>query len=537
MPSRTREIPQPGGSTLTVTECQHCDGCWIVVEAVSSLRKNITMPATEAPKPNSGSSNDHARLSPSDAKRWLKCKAAIAFEKENEDRIFEMDVQSVIRLTPYLKSLPPEEVFPHEVRAMRWARDVGQGKVKAADLTPEQKTDIRRSEGSEYSREGTRAHEFATHIFAGTKTLADIPEEFRQPVGYYIEFCQALLTSPDEPFFAETKVPLFYDRESTGTRDFCIVRNDRVIINDYKHGQGELVDAVENPQCTIYGLSTIEDLEASGMYEFDPDTLVEIWIIQPRHHADLPAKQWVATLAELRAFRDEIQAAHDQIVEGRDLTFHPADDTCKWCKCKAFCPARAEALTAVLDGPDYSGFDLLADLPDIGEIEGTTTKKEFNARPAEEKVNLRLGDRAPLSDETLIAIRQNKTAMIEWIEDVCELVDNRVLAGDKFAEGKLKIVMGVQGDREWADKEAADKLLASRLKVDQRYEKKLLGPAKIEKLIDLKKETPRFRASFLDLITRSPARRAVASADDKREAVSSIIDDLPDLDMPEGMMD
>lgn len=512
---RIVEEPYAEGRVMCLEHQLHSDGNWITIAA------NVIPMSTATPL--TGSSAVHARLAPSDAKRWLTCTRSISFEKENEDRVFEMAVQSVRRLIPYLKSLPPEEVFPHEGRAMRWIKDLAEGRT----LTDEQKKDIWKSEGSEYAREGTRAHEFATRIFSGEITLEDIPEDFRQPVGFYVDFCKAQLLTPDETMIVETKVPLFYDPNSTGTRDFCIVRPNHIIIDDYKHGQGELVDAEGNPQCAIYGLSTVRDLEDNWMQEFDPDTTIEIWIIQPRHHADLPAKNWTLTLGDLRAFGEHIQKVHDQIVEGRDLVFAPSDDACRWCKCKAFCPARAEALTGMLDGPDYTGIDLLKDLPDIEDIPGTTTKKEFNSRPPEERVNARLGERGPLPLDVMVAVKLNKSAIHDLIDDIAEHVDDLILSGEKHE--LLKIVNGNPGDRKWIDEAAADKMLANKLKSDERYNRKLISPAQAEKLIDFKSASTKFKNLFANAITRADGKKVVVGVGDKRAAVAAIADDLEDI--------
>lgn len=533
----------PDGSRVVLHQRILPNGDWHNSSAEAS--NPMSTPTT------SGSQHDHAKCSASGSKSWLQCTAAIAYCEQHADRIFEQDVQSVIKLTPYLKNLPPEELFPHEGRAMRWARDVREGRVKPANLTPEQKKDIQRAEGNEYSREGTRAHEFATQIFAGEKTIDQIPEEFREPVGYYVKKCLGLLESPDEPYFPETRIPYFYDRESHGTVDFRIIRDDRVIIADLKYGAGDLVDAAENTQCAIYGLSVVDDLEASGMYSFEPDTIIEIWIIQPRHHADLPAKKWEVTLADLRAFCEPIREKHDLIaetfgqidnvaLEDLGLTFAPSESACKYCKAKNFCPVRAEAATAELAGPDYSGIDLLADLPDIEEIEGTTTKKEFNSRPPEEKVNLRLGERGPIPTEDLVKVFLNAPAILEWIKDVKEYVGDLVLSGTLKSE-HLKIVMGNPGDREWVDEEAAAKMLGNRLKESEKWTKKLLSPAKAEKLLDLKKEGTRFKNLFAAAITRPAGRPVVVDVGDKRDAIAALSDDLEDIvdeeeiEWPEGM--
>lgn len=474
----------------------------------------------------SGSHNSHSRLSPSGSKRWINCNAAPAFEAANEERVFRNAVNSVIKLTPYLLTFP-DELADAEKRAIKWVRE-----LTPEEMTEDQKKDVWRTASNKYAREGSRAHDFASDILNGEKMLMDIPEEFQHPVGIYVDHCFELMSDPEAMIYIEESVPLFYAPDDQGTVDFASVTPERVRIRDLKYGRGDLVNAEENTQLAIYAMSFVAHLEGIGLIQFDPDTLIDIGIVQPRHHAEAPVRPWVITLKELREFVYHIDMAVDQI-KGGDVEFNPSDEACKYCACKAFCPARQAAATSLLDGPDFRGVDLLAELPDLPD---GMPAKEFKKLEPVDRVVTRLdhalnemqADPVVLDDQILVRLYGNIGTIEKWLADIREYLDERVLAGEKI-EG-LKIVMGREGNRQWADEEAADKLISGKLKAEQRYTKKLISPTQAEELLDLENQSTRFKNSFKGLVHRSSARKTVTTADDKRPEVVSDVDELPEIE-------
>jgi hypothetical protein len=152
---------------------------------------------------SSGSHNGHARLAPSASERWMHCTAS--------------------------------------VEACAGIKD----------------------SGSEYATEGTQAHDYAEAVLSGKLPIEKVPEDFRPHVKFYTDHCQKLI-QPGMVAYVESKVPLFYSPEDTGTVDFAVASEDVVRIRDLKYGAGVLVDAQDNPQLAIYAISLIRDLRERG---------------------------------------------------------------------------------------------------------------------------------------------------------------------------------------------------------------------------------------------------------------------------------
>ncbi len=393
----------------------------------------------------SGSYNTHAVLAPSSAKRWCHCTASVAYCEENSLLVREGDT--------------------------RWAD------------------------------EGSRAHDEAEAVLSGRKNIADVPEDFRPHVTFYVNHCLPFAAAASFTL-VEEKVPLFYSPEDTGTVDFAAISMRRIVIRDLKYGAGVMVDAKENEQLGIYALSLIESLEADGLISFDPDTEVDIGIVQPRYRGEDPVRTWVVTLQELRDFLAPVQAAADLILSGGPTAFAPSEDACRWCKAKGFCEARRQWSLAPLDA------ETLAAVP-------TLTKAEVKL-PAEERVALRLPG---TNMATLVAFWANKSNITALLDDVAELLRQTLPPG-------VKLVQGREGNRAWADEAAAEKLLASKLKLDERTTRKLISPTQAESLLQNFLDSPRFAAKFGALVVRPEGKPTLALEDDKRSAISNSFADL-----------
>lgn len=445
-----------------------------------------------------GSSNSHARLSPSDSKRWSNCTASIAFQEANAHR-------------------------------------------------------VRKDNGSTYSDEGTEAHEWAAKVLLKECAIDDVPElgmlgnDLRIHVRNYVDHCLAAIPE-GQSYEVEVETPLFYQPEQTGTCDFCCVTEDRIVIRDYKHGAGVLVASDSNTQLAIYAYSLAKLYE--DLFVFGPETVIDIHAFQPRHREGAEQSPWVTTLADLATFCKDIEyraiqafTAAERVREkigssGRDVSpeeileaapmakFHAEEGdggSCRWCKCKAFCPKRLSAALEGLDTPEMSAEEMLAAMPDLD--------KDEKKLPTPERVNRtseRLGLPA-LGDEYLVKLFSRAPAIKKFLDDVNEYLENLLLDGVEI-EG-CKLVLGREGNREWANEEAADTFLAGqKLSADERYTKKLISVTTAEKLLKNKELSGRAKSRFAELVTRSPAKQVIALADDKRPAVQCAIAAMPEVE-------
>lgn len=423
---------------------------------------------------SSGSHNTHARLAPSASERWTTCTASVAYMEENKDRL-------------------PKDT------------------------------------GSIYATEGTQAHDYAADLIDGLADIDEIPEDFRPHLELYVNHCLQLQESGDETF-CEIQVPLFYSPEQKGTCDFAIIRTGhepRVVIRDLKYGAGVKVHAQENTQLAIYAMSFIAAKEAEGVV-FSPDTIVDLGIVQPRYQGEEVIDTWEIPLHDFRGFCGEIADRAVEIQTGENLKFAPSTEACRWCPAKAFCQARAAELVSPLSDDPQLALDFLAALPDLS--------KEEKKAEASERMDTRFGKAAAdvdlsavLDDETQVALFKNMKNIVAWLGDVEESLSTRLLAGESI-EG-VKLVRGRAGNRAWADEEAADKLLAGKLKADERYTKKLISPTQAEAALKGHELSSRFQNRLKELVTRSEGKLTIALDSDKRPAETPPLHALESLPM------
>jgi hypothetical protein len=455
------------------------------------------IPSTEELAGTSGSHNTHARLAPSASKTWTTCTAAPAYVEANK-HLIPADSSSV------------------------------------------------------YSEEGTTAHDYAADILLKKKELTDIPLAFQDAVGAYVDHCLSLVPE-GENYEVEVQVPLYYQPDQTGTCDFACITEDRVIVRDYKHGAGVLVISEANPQLAIYAYSMIQYL--SDIYEFNDDTIIDIKVVQPRHHMAEDDEAWVLPLSEFREFCKAIAEQAEiatvaveavkqtlepliELDESYNTTdvlsaapknpavFAPQDGdggSCRWCKAKGFCGARHADNTG-----DRDTSAMLALMPDM-------TKEESKLDVAE-RIDLQVvfdseDEIVPRDGETLrldylIAVFKNKKKIEKFLSDVQDYLENMAATKDL---PDLKWVQGRQGNRAWANEDEAEVFCKNqKLKLEERCTLKLKTPAQIEALLRENLKNTRTKNRFEQLVTRSDGRPVLVPADDKRPALAAPGDIMPD---------
>lgn len=108
---------------------------------------------------------------------------------------------------------------------------------------------------------------------------------------------------------------------------------EKIVVIDYKHGEGLLVEAKKNPQLLLYAAGVADMFNL-----ISPSIQVTLIVIQPRHVAG-GVKIWTTTLGEVLAFADEAGA------RARSQTYKTGDH-CRFCAAAPICGLRIKEMEA-----------------------------------------------------------------------------------------------------------------------------------------------------------------------------------------------
>ena len=361
-------------------------------------------------------------------------------------------------------------------------------------------------ETSVYAEEGTLAHAAAECILRDDKAGLDsvkrkilagnfdpeIPEKVRK----YTDYVTALRDSVHGELFVEQRLALTAitgEEGAKGTSDAVILAPGELYVIDLKYGQGDKIDAPENPQLLIYAAAAYQ------AFSFADIERVTVAIVQPRlDHVS----EWALDLSDLLARADDVRKKAAAVLAMKDAApevweYHPGLKTCKYCKARSSCRALAEACLTV------AGVEIL-EKSKTPRLVAAEIGKILEALPMIEK----------------------------WGDTMRETALSELMAGRDVPGWKL--VAGRAGPRKWADEKAAEKLLTGwKIPTASRYVKKLISPTGAESLQKGGMITSEQFAELMPLITRTPAAPALAPADDKRPAYrATAADDYPDETVP-----
>lgn len=220
-------------------------------------------------------------------------------------------------------------------------------------------------EESDHATVGTAAHALAAHclktgvepwrlighaILAGTEDIVELKEpvdliytvidkEMAEAVTTYVSYINRRFPERNQSnFWVERKFhcptihKLFF-----GTSDASGLPEPRkLVVADYKHGAGIVVEAEDNVQLKYYACGVLETL---GMWD-DVDE-VELVIVQPRAwHFDGPIRRWtISTSTLVKWLEDELIPAMNNALVSRNTK---SGEHCR------FCPARQAACPQIM---------------------------------------------------------------------------------------------------------------------------------------------------------------------------------------------
>lgn len=272
---------------------------------------------------------------------------------------------------------------------------------------------------------------------------------------------------------------------------------DLMLINDFKYGIGNYVEAERNKQVMLYALGYWHRLGRPDVGK------VLITIDQPRRGG---MRFWETDLEELRAFGDEVSAVYLRIATG-DVEYQASPSACRWCPMKdsdVGCAAYDEMFLRLFR----------ESLDPLTELLGAP----------------RLRNPEHISPDLRRSIVQLGTPMKAWLDGIKKATVGDLLNGASF-DG-IKLVRERGGSRKYGDEARAATILMSALGLDAYQPAKLIGVTDAEKLLKpgvRKQGHPEAWAELTDLFDYGEDVLSAVPDDDPRPALIDLADEFDDL--------
>lgn len=433
-------------------------------------------------KNTSSSNHEHALLSPSSAKKWLNCPAALACEfglpNESGQAAVNGTVMHLVAETVLNRVIKGDDITADKYKGV-YALNEGKGPIKAL-VKPE-------------------------------KGAVLITDDFVSQVNKYVDYCRPIIDAA-ELVEVESRVNLTRvlhpsvelngePLQTFGTADLvAVLQNDwsdenskyTLVVGDLKTGRHK-VAAKENKQMMLYALGLLRVYKR--LYDI---TAVRLVIFQPYAGG---ADEWDTTPEALEQFGKFAQGralrAIDAFQRGKKglkpADFRPGNDACQWCRFAEKCNAKRKVASREIESDLADG--ILAD-------EDTKTEMSLDQLKAEY-------DKLPL--------------MRQHIADIEKAMYAALMRGETV-EG-LKLVEGRPGNRSWDSPDDIGDLVAQWGIEDLMTKQSLLSPTEAEKVMKGHEKWELLEAR----ITRKPGPPSIATSEDKRPAWTPATDsDLED---------
>jgi len=342
------------------------------------------------------------------------------------------------------------------------------------------------NEDTEYTPEGTRAHEVAeicaSFLGKDVKPQPDPAKGYDQEMidcGLaWRDYIQEQTKTADAVILLEQRVDFSpWVPNGFGTCDAIILQDDTLIVADYKYGVGVPVSAIDNPQARLYALGALNDY--GFVYDIEK---VETHIFQPRLNSISVDK---LTADELYAWAETIKPIAQNAAKGKGE--YSAGSWCKFCPHAGSCRKLTETCQQYV-----STHGLRVAVPVLAPHEVADV----------------------LAMEPLITL---------WLKRVRSqaldtMLDGKNIPGYKVVEGR--------GSRDWTDEiRVAERLRAADFASEAYLKTELLSPAALEKSIGKK----RVSELLVDLIDKKAGAPTIAPETDKRP-VYNRADDFENLE-------
>lgn len=384
----------------------------------------------------------HALFGPSSAHRWLECPGSVLLEKGMPDTASESAAEGTLA---------------HELAEMKvvnyfYPKEISKRKLNAA---------IKKMKENELWDDEMLGHtdayiDYIRDTSLGLPSQPRMDAERRWDFGHYM--------------------PPGYEGEGYGTADCTMVQGSRLFVIDFKYGKSPAgrVSAERNPQMMLYALGAYEALKM--LY---PIKEARLAIVQPR----LPngISEWSCSIDELQEFGEHVREQAALAVSG-NAGYSPGEDTCRFCRARSRCAARAEHNVKLAFSPELGKKPPLISNGQMGEY-------------------LRLG-----------------AGVAKWLSELKDCALAECLAGNEVPGWKA--VEG-RSAREWTDMDAAFAILEKSgvAPEEMLWERKPLTLAQVEKMIGKKD----FQDTVGSYVAVRRGKPALVQEADSREAITNKI--------------
>lgn len=344
-----------------------------------------------------------------------------------------------------------------------------------------------KNEETEFTREGTLAHEVAELIAKGgtrerLRFIMDgVTEEMLDCAEGYRDYIAELTKSGDAIILLEQRVDFSpWVPHGFGTCDCIIIEGDTLTIIDYKFGKGVAVSAEGNPQMRLYALGALND------YGIAYDVArIETHIYQPRLNSITTE---TLTAEELMDWAETVVKPTAAVAaEGKGD--YAAGPHCKFCPHAGKCRELAKVCMQTVNT-----HGLKATVPVL----------------------------APYEVAEVLALEGQITAWLKRVkvQALTTLLDGGEIPGYKVVEGRM-------GSRKWTDElQVLDKLIKAGYEAGEVTESKLLSPAAMDKVVGKAKA-----AELLEgMTTREPGSPTIVVETDKRPAYNRLAEAQKDFE-------
>jgi hypothetical protein len=339
--------------------------------------------------------------------------------------------------------------------------------------------------GSGYAAEGTDAHslcEYKLKIALGipakdpTSDLTYYNEEMEECANgyaaYIIELAETAKQNCADPVvLIEQRLDFSkYVESGFGTGDCVVIADGTLQIVDYKHGQGVLVEAEDNPQMKLYALGALEIFD--GIYDIDTASMT---VYQPRRDN---ISTHTVFKESLYKWAEEVLKPTAELAYAGDGEFN-CGEWCQFCKAKHNCRAMA-----------YHNMGL--------------ARYDFKLPPL-------------LSDDEIEDILGKIDDLVSWASDIKDYALQAAIGGKQWHGWKL--VEG-RSNRRYKDETAvAETVIGAGF---DPYEHKVLGVTAMTSLLGKK----RFEEILGNYIEKPQGKPTLVPENDKRSAIHNAQQDF-----------